>query len=245
VSCVSATDCVAVGNTLVNSMQVPAIGTWDGTSWSIQSLPMPAGDDVAGLSGIACESASACVAAGDADLIGGPGIPTVVTLAEQWNGASWSVMSTPNPSSSYDSELKGIACTATTCTATGTWDDENPLAEQWNGASWTLEPTPEPATPPGTTFEYVTLGGVACSAYDACIALGTYTYGGESGSGAGTLIERWHGVDWTIDSNPNPVGINGGDLVSASCESTGTCMAVGAASNSMDTLVTLAEQYTP
>lgn len=245
VSCVSGTACTAVGSAVVNSAQVPAIATWNGSSWSIQPLPMPNGDVVAGLAGVSCEGVSACVAVGDAQLAGSIGSQTVATLAEQWNGTSWSVMTTPNPSGAYDSELKGVACTATACSAVGTWDGETSLAEQWNGTSWMIEPTPTPPAPSGTTFEYVVLDGVTCAADDSCIALGGYVYGNTTTGVRSLLIDRWDGSAWTIDPSPSPIGANGSALTSASCTTTGRCIAVGTANDTSNYAVTLAEQYTP
>jgi hypothetical protein len=244
VSCVSATNCTAVGNVFVSPTQYPAVATWNGSAWSIQALPVPAGDSFAGLAGVTCASASACIAVGDAQQTVSIGIAPTVTLAEQWIGGSWSVMPTPNPAGSIDSELKGVACTATACSATGNWN-ENGLAEQWNGVSWTIEAIPAPPTPSGTTFEYVNLNGVACSAPDTCIALGHYVYGAQVTGGGGALVERWNGDVWTVDSTMSPIGSDGGDLASASCEMTGSCIAVGAGANTMNTVVTVAEQYTP
>jgi hypothetical protein len=245
VSCVSATNCTAVGNVFVSPAQHPAVATWNGSSWSIQALPVPADDSFAGLAAITCESTSVCIGVGDAQQTTSIGIAPTVTLAEQWIGGTWSVMPTPNPAGSIDSELKGVACTATACSATGNWD-ENGLAEQWNGVSWTIEAIPAPPAPSGTTFEYVNLNGVACSEPDACIALGHYVYGNEvTTTGAGALVERWNGDAWTVDSTMNPIGSDGGELASGSCQTTGNCIAVGGGTNSLNTVVTVAEQYTP
>ena len=41
-------------------------------------------------------------------------------FAEPWNGASWSVVRTPNPAGSYDSPLSAVSCTGPArCVAVG------------------------------------------------------------------------------------------------------------------------------
>jgi hypothetical protein len=42
------------------------------------------------------------------------------TLAERWNGSSWTVQTTPSPVGSYGSGLAGVSCTSlSTCNAVG------------------------------------------------------------------------------------------------------------------------------
>jgi hypothetical protein len=43
-----------------------------------------------------------------------------VTLAERWNGSSWAIQSTPNPTGARSNILYGVSCPSTTaCTAVG------------------------------------------------------------------------------------------------------------------------------
>jgi hypothetical protein len=59
------------------------------------------------------------------------------TLAEQWNGTSWAVQTTPNPVGSQESELDGVFCiSASACKAVGFYTNTNhevPLAEEESG----------------------------------------------------------------------------------------------------------------
>ena len=68
-----------------------------------------------------------------------------VTLAEQWNGSDWSIVTTPNPSPSVDN-LSAVACTgASDCWAVGFASAGllvNTLAEHWNGSTWSIVTTP-------------------------------------------------------------------------------------------------------
>jgi len=67
------------------------------------------------LLGVSCKSATSCTAVGyyvnDS---------TSVTLAERWNGTSWTIQSTPNPTGGSLLQLNGVSCTSTVaCTAVG------------------------------------------------------------------------------------------------------------------------------
>ena len=63
VSCVSASECVAVGSTDTGSAVETLVMVWDGTVWSIVSSPN-AGTITDGLESVSCVSVSDCVAVG-------------------------------------------------------------------------------------------------------------------------------------------------------------------------------------
>jgi len=66
VSCVSTSDCVAVGNTFNGSALETLVMVWDGTVWSI--VPSPnAGTGSNELQSVSCVSVSECVAVGYSD----------------------------------------------------------------------------------------------------------------------------------------------------------------------------------
>jgi hypothetical protein len=67
------------------------------------------------LFGIACASATSCTAVGS----GGVTYRSKSTVAETWNGASWSVTATPNRSDAYANQLLGVSCRNTLCFAVG------------------------------------------------------------------------------------------------------------------------------
>ena len=122
----------AVGGTTVAATGASAAVT-AASGWSIQTTPNPAGGSDFVLSGVSCASASACTA------VGGPAQPatTGVTLAEGWNGTTWSIQHTPNPTGVQGSGLGGVSCaSATACTAVGGSFNGTAgatLAERWNG----------------------------------------------------------------------------------------------------------------
>ncbi len=103
----------AVGMTLALCLSITKADGALAAGWTVQPVPAPPNGQ---LSGVSCTSTSACAAVGSyADSTG-----NIVTLAEQWNGTSWQVQSTPNPAGATTSILNGVSCTsATSCTAVG------------------------------------------------------------------------------------------------------------------------------
>src|SRR5919201_345683 len=180
VSCTAASACIAVGHYDHAGDTLTIAERWNGTSWTIQSTPNPAGATATQLDSISCVSTTACVAVGHS-----AGSTTTTTLAERWNGASWAIQSTPNPTGFSASELNGVSCpSAGACVAVG--DSSNgsnsvTLAERWNGTSWVIQSTPKPS---GATASK--LFDVSCTSASACTA---------GGSG---LAERWNGTSWSL-----------------------------------------------
>jgi hypothetical protein len=109
--------CTAVGY-YVNSAGTPETLAehWDGTTWTIQ--PTPNGE--VSLSAVSCTSATACSAVGDYVSTIAPGTTGELTLAEAWDGTTWTIQPTPNSTGRANSFLNGVSCTSTTkCTAVG------------------------------------------------------------------------------------------------------------------------------
>jgi len=171
---------------------------WNGTIWSIQLTPSPAGPANPRLSQVSCATAGACTAVGS--YTNGSG--TKVTLAQGWNGSSWVAQTTLNPAGATGSSLSGVSClTATACTAVGAESTGagNPppdlaLTEQSTGTDWSIQPTPSL----GAGYDSV-LSGVAC--LDAtCMAVG-YDYYNQGPQNA-PLAELWSGTAWTAETVP-------------------------------------------
>lgn len=136
VSCKSATSCVAVGiagfggdseaaNTLAER--------WNGRRWLIQRrAPIPLGN-YSYLSGVWCSSDTACIAVGSTTYTHAPGVYQA-PLAEAWNGARWSIQSTPNPAGASNTSFLAVGCTSVGgCTAVGNYDSSGytPLVERY------------------------------------------------------------------------------------------------------------------
>jgi hypothetical protein len=218
VSCVSETDCVAVGASNAGALAE----RWNGKDWTIQATPNPPGSPGSGLNGVACTSASFCVAAGFR--LDGAGNP-VATLAERWNGKSWAIQPTPNPAPG--SGFGGVACTsASFCVAVGGGPaGVRTLAERWNGRSWAIQRTPNPSQGGG-------LAAVSCTSTVACTAVADL--------GA---AERWNGTKWTIQRTPS-TGSPGSLFNTVACTSASSCTAAGELTDSSgNQFGTLAERW--
>ncbi len=234
VACTSANRCTAVGESTNSSDVVAALAeVWNGTSWTVEATPDPSGALDSVLTGVSCTSAGACTAVGSYT----DGSNLSDTLAETWNGTSWSIQTTPNPSGAQDSYLSGVSCTAGDCTAVGNYTDgsggDDTLAETWNGSSWSIQTTPNPSGAQDSS-----LSGVSCTA-GACTAVGN-----SDGSGAlATLAEVWNGTSWSIQSTPVPSGAEFSGLLGVACTSAGACTAVGDYTDSSGVVATLAEAW--
>ncbi len=170
VSCASATACTMAGFYANSSgTDLPFAEGWNGTEWSVQTVPNPSGSTKTQVRGVSCTSSGACTMVGEYKNSSG----VEVTLAERWNGTEWSVQSTPNPAEAKGSYLNGgVSCTSSTaCTATGVSHNSVgkyvTLAEHWNGTEWKIQSTPNNEQGVG----WLT-GGVSCSSLASCAAVG-------------------------------------------------------------------------
>jgi hypothetical protein len=239
VSCSSATSCTAVGYhyTYQSLADVTLAERWNGTAWAIQPIPSPGGPNSPELLGVSCSSASACTAVGYYYNSAG----TVVTVAERWNGTTWAIQTTANPSGSAGSYLYAVSCpSASACTAVGEYStgtgNDVALAERWNGTAWAVQSVPRPSGSQGSD-----LYGVSCPSASACTAVGTYFNSSLTGV---TLAERWNGTAWAIQPIPSPSGARYSELLGVSCPSASDCTAAGDYyTSSTDTDLTLAERW--
>src|SRR5579875_2153555 len=229
VSCVSAANCMAVGRYLGNG-SFTLTEKWNGTKWSIVSSPNAGGHNDSELLRVSCATASSCIAVGDFS----NGTATE-TLAEKWNGSTWTHPTTPNPSGS-ENNFDGVSCaSATSCVATG--DDRGSsgdvtLAEKWNGTSWSVTSTPSPGSSDNILL------GVACTTTTTCRAVGDYTPAGAEQ----TLAEKFSGGTWSVAGSANEnTAFN--TLTAVSCHATDNCMAAGSYQNSSGTDQTLTESW--
>ncbi len=88
-SCSSPASCIAVGTFEdASGAQVPLAEMWNGTTWSVQPAPSPAGATDSELHAVSCSSATSCLAVG---------FSGAQALAEQWNGTTWTILPTPAP----------------------------------------------------------------------------------------------------------------------------------------------------
>ena len=117
------------------------------------------------------------------------------TLAEHFNGASWSVV----PAPSLNAALSGVAGAA----GNDVWavgdqaqgSSNNTLIEHWDGTSWAVVPSPK--LPQGSE-----LTGVTAPATDNAWAVGF------AGGSANALVEHWDGTRWSVVSSPAFTGVS-------------------------------------
>jgi hypothetical protein len=221
VSCSSATACVATGFGIENGHNNWFSEVWNGQTWTHKTAPRPVDATYSSLGSVSCASAHFCVAVGDYQVNNSS---KSQTLAETWDGQTWTINTTPNPSSGANgSELTGVSCTApNTCMAVGHYNPPNAggqtLAEIWNGITWAISPTGNNPSSAGGS-----LASVSCRSARACMAVGQYF----TNSGSGGLAETWNGGIWTLKPVRKPGGAIEVDPGGVSCVSAQNCIAVG------------------
>jgi hypothetical protein len=123
VSCSSASACTTAGSWVNGGGQTVMLTEhWNGTTWTQQKTPSPAGSPDAFLDGVSCPASAACEAVGAWSSTAGS--PDRSALAERWNGTRWRMQAAPNPAGAQITLLNGINCTtAGACAAVGSsWD---------------------------------------------------------------------------------------------------------------------------
>jgi hypothetical protein len=242
VSCLTITDCTAVGGFIKNgpdAQELPLAEHWDGSGWSIEAVPNPHAENGSSLEGVSCVAPAPCEAAGGyafADV-------EASILAFGWDGSAWSRQRQGDPGGGEVSDQHSVSCSAAAaCTAVGSWDDDQgltrALAERWNGARWVRQSTVEPQS-----FAIADLSGVSCPSDTSCLAAGSWSTS-INGIPEFTLAERWNGMTWKIERTPNPPGADLSGLNGIDCTSAGSCVAVGS-THVGGVFVTLVEVRSP
>ena len=144
---------------------------WDGTGWSI--VPSLNSDDNDFLTSVTRIPGT--------DQIWATGYVSPrngydKTQTEHWNGASWSIVSSPN-AGSFNNVLGAVtAISARNVWAVGNYDENNgntqALIEHWDGMSWSVVTSPIPSGSTGNLLGSITrvpgttqLGAVGYSGY--------------------------------------------------------------------------------
>lgn len=132
------------------------------------------------------------------------------TLAQHWDGSSWSTVSSPNVDANAGQGLAGVAAISSNdIWAVGSSNRSGihhgdgidfTLAEHWNGTAWSVASSPN--INPGTGYN--SLLGIAAVSSNNVWAVGFHTnylyY-----STPRPLIEHWDGTSWSISSSlPDP-----------------------------------------
>lgn len=208
-----------------------------GSGWSLVTSPNVSTAQGNYLNAVTCTSASQCWAVGYS-INGGVN----QTLIEQWNGTSWSVVTSPN-SGTANNVLSSVACaSATQCWAVGYYfngSTNQTLIELWDGTSWSIITSADHGANPNYLY------GVTCSSLSDCWAVGYYGVGPQPK--AQTLIEQFQGMPWAVVSSPNntspgPMSTLPNYFLGVTCPADGTCWAVGYYNNSSAIDQTLIER---
>ena len=223
VACNSTSMCTAVGGYYDSSRHLVDLGR--GVERQLvdhRTTPNPSGSTENILvAEVSCISTGACSAVGGYVVNSGP----EMTLAEEWNGSSWSVEAIPNPSGAQQSVLAAVACTtAGGCTAVGDFIDSSdaqiPLPRRGTAPRGPSRPPPYPSGAEGSA-----LAGVSCSSAGR-MHRRRQLHQNSSGIQT-TLAEVWNGTSWSIQTTPGP---SGGQLLTLSgvaCTTANGCTAVG------------------
>jgi subtilisin family serine protease len=135
ISCVSASDCTAVGFETMH---------WDGSEWSRMKMPQGAGI----MHGVSCVSSSACMAVGVTWGKNGWYSESYRSSAAVWDGETWSLVPVGEiGKAGGESELLSVSCVSdSSCAAVGLaatmfWPDSliHPAALHWDGEEWSAD----------------------------------------------------------------------------------------------------------
>ncbi|MHB8289767.1 MAG: hypothetical protein ACYDEY_11110 [Acidimicrobiales bacterium] len=167
--------------------------------------------------GVYCRSSNSCTAVGS--YYSGTAYQTLI---EAWNGASWSIIASPDRSASTNNELYRISCaSATSCTAVGAYNNgafNQTLAERWNGTTWSIVASHNTAA-----SQFNALDNISCVSVTSCIAVGSsYNHYAQQ-----ALIEAWNGTSWSIVASADTSSSATNALNAVSCASETFCTAVG------------------
>jgi hypothetical protein len=252
VTCTSSSNCWAVGVYTTPTYQQTVGMQYNGVSWSLVTIPNTSPTLDNRLEGVTCVSASDCWTAGSAKISSGKW----QTLTEHYAGSSWSIVTSPNATTSQDNLLHGVVCVnGSDCWAIGYAGNSSgvhqTLVLQYNGSSWSIITSPNQSAYEGE------LGGVTCTGVNDCIGVGYYCQSSActGSTSRQTEIEQWDGTSWYIADGTNTGGSsNRNDLRAVACvpgAAPDNCAAVGyyceASSNCTGgtnaSSQTLAEQY--
>jgi hypothetical protein len=134
--CGSATDCVAVGDSITKARNgIPMAESWNGTEWTIMRTPHIADNKSSGLNDVSCDRDGECTAVGGGSLTTSP--KNYQAYVEHWNGKYWALQSIATPPGAVDDSLYSVGCPSNfDCTAIGVYvvsgkDRIRQLAEQY------------------------------------------------------------------------------------------------------------------
>ncbi len=187
VSCGSPSACMAVGVGGSRHAELPVFEQWSNGKWARTPAPQDGGPTL--VTAVSCISATWCVATG----LGSSPQPEF----DQWNGATWTVVSGPALPGDPLTQLSGVACNSSSfCLAVGT-QSAGALAGNFSRE----------------------LAGDFDNEFDG------NSHNEPVGAGTLPLAETWNGASWTLVSIPR--ALDAAQFSGASCPSANWCEVVG------------------
>ena len=188
---------------------------WNGSNWSVVVSPN-VGTYYNYINGVSAISSNDVWAVGEYYNSSG----NYQTLTEHWDGAIWSVVTSPNVGTSGNYLTAVSAISPSNVWVVGDYIDTsgNPqtLSEHWDGSSWSVVTSPNV----GTTDNE--LHGVTAISSSDVWTVGSY-YNGTFNQ---TLTEHWNGSSWSVVPTPSP-GPTNSYLLGVSAISSNDVWAVG------------------
>jgi hypothetical protein len=208
----------AVGEATVGDVYQTLMERWDGSGWTIVATPdAPASGSNALESVVAIDPTHAWAVGYEWDLAA---VAYRTLTMQTTDGATWQIVSSPNPSNDDDVLLRASAASANDVWAVGYQTSGSaffPLAEHWDGTQWTASSVP---APPGS---FAILRGVTVIGPGDVWAVGAW-YDPATGRYE-PLVEHYDGSAWSIV--PGPVAAGDTELIGIGSGPTGQIWAVG------------------
>lgn len=197
----------------------PDLGSDPCGVWSALPTPDPSPTNHAILRDVAMLSPSDAWAVGDASLLTTPSI-TNVPIAMHWDGASWTMVSTPIP----EPYANGANCGFEAVAAVGPNDvwaaghqlkqdaagyiGTHMMVQHWDGSQWSLIPTPMPATAVLQSATGDMIRDIEVIAPNDIWFVGDWVQMSTIGPPQPALAMHWDGSNFTI--HPTPYFSNSG-----------------------------------
>ena len=229
VSCATAAGCVAIGSATTSAgTTAVVIDTWNGATWAMRTVALPASMLAVTVNGLSCVSASYC-AAGGMFATASPGasgsfglLPLLVT----WNGKAVATKRLPAPQGASLAMITDVSCASvTSCAATGialspALTSSNGFVDVLAGTAWK---TASIAWPRGAASSE--LMAVSCTSPASCVAVGV---DGITNSAADAAALTYNGRTWTVQNNvPGPGSGEASLFGGVSCVTATYCAASG------------------
>jgi hypothetical protein len=239
ISCVSATDCLAVEGASSLSDEGSAVPTrvarWNGKSWKGVAVALPKGTKSVDVEAVSCKAATSCLVVGDYYKSASSGAPNF-PLALIYNGTSLKpTPAVPLPKGAADVTLADVSCATTRyCVAIAsangspspgiTESSSGPdiVIETWNGAKWTLRSIET------SVKAEVEPTAVSCATAAFCVVAGQLTAISGNNFSFGLYLGSWNGKTLTRMKSPAEGGASSvPEPVGVSCATTANCGVTG------------------